>query len=59
MKPTILFRGHKDEDYLKTRFSCVSFAENLAFAALYGLGQNDAGNPDVRDGFVTTERCQS
>jgi hypothetical protein len=49
-----LYRGHKDTDYLKTKYLALSFTENIILAKAYGLGQNDSGNASVTDGYATT-----
>lgn len=49
-----MYRGHKDQDYKKSKYKALSFSENKDLAAAYGLGANDQSNPAVADGFVTT-----
>jgi hypothetical protein len=54
MKYTLLYRGHKDFNYLASKFRAVSFTENRSLAISYGLGANDSGNPEVANGYLTT-----
>ena len=51
---TILHRGHKDLDYLKSKYTAISFTEKLKTAVSYGLGMNDISNADRANGYVTT-----
>jgi hypothetical protein len=53
--PITLYRGHADSDFLRTENpSGVCFYEAKELARLYGKGLNDAGNPKVANGFLTT-----
>lgn len=49
----VLYRGHKHPDFLKTYHSALCFSEKISVGISYGLGNNDASNLDVKDGFVT------
>lgn len=49
----ILYRGHKHEDYLKTKFKSLCFWEDREKAKAYGLGLNDSSNVSAADGYVT------
>ncbi len=54
MSFTLLYRGHKDEDFQLTNFKTLCFFENVERVVGSGLGQNDSSNPAVADGYVTT-----
>lgn len=50
-----LYRGHKDENYLKSHYdSAVCFTEKVWLAKIYGEGKNDSSNLSVANGYITT-----